>query len=113
MASTISYYIYKFFLYSDARAFWRQCGLAIVLLLGIWYFNYHKNKGDFGVDAKYLIETRITDLQERNNDKKEAINSLERQVLSLSSQPDIDKIDEEIRKNLNYAHPDEYIIMLK
>lgn len=76
------------------------------------YFSYHTINGDNGVKAREVLEKRISQLNLDLSYLKEQKRILDRNVSLLRpEQIDPDMLDEEVRRLLNFARPDEIIVM--
>ncbi|MEZ5811246.1 MAG: septum formation initiator family protein [Rhizobiaceae bacterium] len=76
------------------------------------YFGFHAFHGEYGIYAKYRLETGITELKaERDALKSERIALEQRVRLLHDGTIDKDMLDEQARKSLNLSHADEVVIM--
>ena len=93
----------------------RMRGLWIpVACLGIAsYFSYHLYHGAFGVTAMERLERQADTLNQRLADLEEERAALEQRIALMKPEKlDPDMLDERARLDLNYAGPDELVIML-
>jgi cell division protein FtsB len=93
----------------------RRAGALVVPVLTIGfltYFGFHAYHGDYGIYAKYRLEDRIVGLE-----RDLALVNIQRQELERKVQllhdgtMEKDMLDEHVRRALNYAHPDDVVIM--
>ena len=81
----------------------------LLALLVIFYFGAHAIKG---LATKDMLSDDITSLELRHDSLKSQRKILEFHVGLLSSNHvDPDYLDELVRKNLGFSHPDEIIIL--
>jgi cell division protein FtsB len=98
-----------------SRNFQRLSQKAIAPFLSlslIGYFIYHSIQGDRGVLAWVQLQERLTDaLYQLNNTVKER-KALEEIVQDLRPESiNRDLLDQQVRLQLGYAHPDEIVIL--
>jgi cell division protein FtsB len=94
------------------RRWWRRVWPALLLLAVLAYFGVQAVRGDRGLLAWLRLEDETTELRQRLDEVRDEREALERQVDQLRSESvDPDRLDEEARRNLGYAHPDERIIL--
>lgn len=90
----------------------RKAIFPVACLALIGYFAYHLIVGERGLGARERIETRITMLQGELNGLKAVRAQLERDVALLRAEKlDPDMLDERARAILNFAHPNDLVIM--
>jgi cell division protein FtsB len=85
--------------------------LACLALIG--YFAYHAVEGEHGLHKRALLEQRVRQLQEDLAALTRERQRIEHDVALITtrakSQPDL--LDEQARGLLNYARPDEIIVL--
>ena len=93
----------------------RRIGRLIVPALTIaflGYFGFHAFNGEYGIYAKYQFEARAAVLEAELERVKAQRAELERRVRLLHDGTlEKDMLDEQARRALNLAHPDEVIIL--
>lgn len=93
------------------RRFTKMIGPVISACL-VGYFSYHIIQGNHGLRAYWRLGEELTQAQVKLASLKEDHNYLERRVSLLhpdSICPDL--LDEQVRKNLGYVHPQELVIL--
>ena len=87
--------------------------LSPLLALGLTgYFVYHAFHGDHGVLAHQRLERQIETLTKELGLVRSERETLEKRVSLLRSQSlDPDMLEERARRTLNYAHPNDVIIL--
>ena len=77
------------------------------------YFGFHAYHGEYGINSKYKLPARIAELQAQLDTVKERRVALERRVQLLHDGTlEKDMLDEQARRALNVARPDEVIVMI-
>jgi cell division protein FtsB len=77
------------------------------------YFGFHAYHGEYGINSKYRLQQRTTDLQKQLAAIKERRVELEHRVALLHDGTlEKDMLDEQARKALNLSKPDEVIVMV-
>ncbi len=77
------------------------------------YFGYHVYHGEFGIDSKAELRERAVALQAELDKVRGQRAALENRVRMLRDGTiDKDMLDEQARRALNVAQPDEVIVML-
>ena len=93
----------------------RKTGRLIVPAISavvLFYFGFHAFEGEYGFYAKYEVETEIARHTAKLAVLKRQRADLEQRVQLLHDGTfDKDMLDEQIRKALNLAGPDEVIII--
>jgi cell division protein FtsB len=90
----------------------RAAVVPLVCLSLIAYFGYHLVSGERGLDARARLEKRITTLKGEVEGLKAVRDKLERDVSLLrADQLDPDMLGERARAILNFAHPDDIILV--
>jgi cell division protein FtsB len=93
----------------------RRTGALVVPALAacfLTYFGFHAYNGDYGINAKYRLEERIGGLERQVAGLKQKRAELERKVQLLhDGTVERDMLDEHARRVLNYAHPDDVVIL--
>ena len=77
------------------------------------YFGFHAFNGDYGIHAKYRLEERKASLEEelgRTIARREALEA--RTQLLHDGTLEKDMLDEQVRRTLGMARPDEVVILL-
>jgi cell division protein FtsB len=86
--------------------------LAVCLAL-IGYFAYHAVEGEHGLHKRALLESRLRQLQEELAALTRERERIEHDVALITTrakeQPDL--LDEQARALLNYARPDEIVVL--
>ncbi|MEF2073215.1 FtsB family cell division protein [Consotaella aegiceratis] len=76
------------------------------------YFAMHAQSGQYGLEAKHELSQRLEEAQARQEKLHKDRVQLERRVQLLHDGTlERDMIDERARRALNYAAPDEIVIM--
>lgn len=91
-----------------------QMGFLLLLFLGlIAYFGYHAVKGQYGLEARTAIDARVRSLEAELKLIKTEREGLERRAAAMTAGPggDRDLIEEQARLILNFAHPDDVILI--
>src|SRR5690606_19764700 len=92
----------------------RNTGRLIVpsiTILFLAYFGFHAYHGEYGLYAKYRLEARAGDLEDKLAALKQRREKLEHRVALLhDGSLEKDMLDEWARRELNLAHEDEVII---
>jgi cell division protein FtsB len=88
--------------------------LFLLVCLGlIGYFAYHAVEGEHGLHKRALVEQRVRQLEEDLASLKRERELIEHDVALITtrvaSQPDL--LDEQARALLNYARPDEIVVL--
>jgi cell division protein FtsB len=93
----------------------RRLGVLVVPLLAagfLSYFGYHAFEGDYGLHANYRLEARIDTLKGELAELSTQRGELERRLRLLHDGTlDRDMLDEQVRRKLNYVHPNEVVIV--
>ena len=77
------------------------------------YFGFHAYHGEYGINSKYKLQARTAELQAQLDAVSERRIELERRVQLLHDGTlEKDMLDEQARRALNVAHPDEVIVMI-
>ena len=77
------------------------------------YFGFHAYHGEYGINSKYKLQARIAELRAQLDTVKERRVALERRVQLLHDGTlEKDMLDEQARRALNVARPDEVIVMI-
>ena len=86
--------------------------LTIAALIG--YFGFHAFNAQRGLHARHLIDQQMVELTGELERLKAERSLWERKVALLrSDRIDPDMLDEQARLQLNFAHPNELIFMVK
>ena len=92
----------------------RNTGALIVPALAavfLSYFGFHAYNGEYGIYSKYQLEARRAELAEKLDSIKARRMDLEQRVQLLhDGSLEKDMLDEQARRALNLAHPDELVI---
>lgn len=84
-------------------------GLCVSLFC---YFGYHTINGDHGIEARGVLKTKISRLSLDLSHLTRRRQLLDRDVaLMQPDQIDPDILDEQARRVLNFARPDEIIVL--
>jgi cell division protein FtsB len=76
------------------------------------YFGYHAYQGDNGLKAQRSYAEQVTFLEKELEQVKKQRSKLEHRVSLLKAESlDPDMLDERARAMLNYAHPNDIIIL--
>jgi cell division protein FtsB len=93
----------------------RRSGVLIAPVLGIvatGYFVYHTIEGDRGIAAWVRINHELRVAQKGLDDVTDERDKLDRRVRDMRpDHVDPDLLDEEVRKNLDMAQPNEIVII--
>lgn len=90
----------------------RAAAVPLACLGLIGYFGYHLYVGERGLDARAQLEARIATLEGELQGLKAVREKLERNVSLLRAEHlDPDMLDERARAILNFAHPDDIVIV--
>jgi cell division protein FtsB len=86
--------------------------LAVCLAL-IAYFAFHAVEGEHGLHKRAILEQRVRQLQEElaalTRERQRIEHDVELITTRAKSQPDL--LDEQARALLNYARPDEIVVL--
>ncbi len=91
-----------------------QMGMLLLLFLGlIAYFGYHAVKGQYGLEARTAIGARVKSLEAELKLIKAEREGFERRAsaMTVGAGGDKDLIEEQARLILNFAHPDDIILI--
>lgn len=100
-------------LFREIRLQIRRFFAPVLILLMYIYVIYHTFSGERGIMAWYHLNKQVGQLELENLALSEQERSLDRKVKRLSGETiDHDYIDEQIRRNLPMAHPNEQIIYI-
>lgn len=78
------------------------------------YFTYHLFQGGRGWFALKTIQTKVVELRNKEQKLKEKKEKMELKVRFMNpSNLDKDLLEEQVKKNLFYAHKNELVINLK
>ncbi len=90
----------------------RAATIPFVCVSLIGYFAYHLFVGDHGLRARTRLETRISTLQGELSGLQAVRAKLDRDVALLRAEYlDPDMLDERARAILNFAHPNDIVII--
>lgn len=90
----------------------RSAAVPLLCLSLIGYFAYHLVEGGRGLGARARLDTRIATLRGELTGLKAVRGKLERDVSLLRAEHlDPDMLDERARAILNFAHPDDLVII--
>ena len=96
----------------DVRTRLKRMSPVIFALLGCIYFGYHTFSGDRGIMRLAEVTKKVEEnklLAEKVAKEKEA---LQKEVKALSSASlDLDKLEEESIRLLNFGNPDDFVII--
>ena len=82
-----------------------------ISVLFLSYFGFHAYNGEYGIYSKYQLEARRAELAEKLDGIKARRMDLEQRVQLLhDGSLEKDMLDEQARRALNLAHPDELVI---
>ncbi len=86
---------------------------SLVGLLAVVYFGYHALQGDHGLLAWWRLHNEIADAEQLLALRTQEMDTLQARVDRLSPKSlDRDLLDEQARRMLNVARPDEMVILL-
>lgn len=89
----------------------RHFVLPIITVAVLSYFGFHAFQGEYGLIAQKRLEARAGNLSAIAEDLRDQRRVLEKRVTLLRPESlDPDMIDEQARRILNLAHPDEIVI---
>ena len=89
-----------------------QKALSPFLALSIMgYFIYHSIQGDRGILAWAQLQQRLEHTQSQLKEFITERQNLEEKVQALGSQINRDLLDQQVRLQLGYTHPDEVVIL--
>ncbi len=84
--------------------------LAFLMLLG--YFGYHGVHGKHGLHASHRVNAQVAELRAELEELEREKAALEHRIsLMLPESLDPDMLDESARSLLNFAHPNDLIIL--
>ena len=84
--------------------------LAFLMLLG--YFGYHSIHGKHGWHASHRVNAQVTALRAELDTLNREKAALEHRIsLMLPESLDPDMLDESARSSLNFAHPNDLLIL--
>ncbi len=96
------------------RGFLTALGLYVVAAALIGYFGVHAFSGQRGLRAKHEIDQQMVELTAELGRLKAERNLWERKLALLRSDKiDPDMLDEQARLLLNFAHPNDVVMMVK
>lgn len=85
--------------------------MPAISVLFLSYFGFHAYNGEYGIYSKYQLEARRAELAEKLDGIKARRMDLEQRVQLLhDGSLEKDMLDEQARRALNLAHPDELVI---
>lgn len=91
---------------------WRPILTSLTCLALISYFTYHLLTGDHGMRSRAELQNRVAALQGELAGLKAVRARIERDVdLMRASHLDPDMLDEQVRAILNFAHPNDIVIL--
>jgi cell division protein FtsB len=97
-----------------ARGILTALGLYMVAAALIGYFGFHAFNGQRGLHARHLIDQQMVELTAELERLKAERNLWERKVALLRpDRIDPDMLDEQARLLLNFAHPNDVVMMVK
>ncbi|MHA1522800.1 MAG: FtsB family cell division protein [Alphaproteobacteria bacterium] len=86
--------------------------LPLGCLVVLAYFGLHAFIGDRGILSHQRIETKAVQLKNELSDLARQRRHMEAQIALLNSKNlDPDMLDERVRAILNFAHPDDLVIL--
>lgn len=92
----------------------KQTLLPACILLVLFYIFYQMLTGDRGLVVWFSLNEQVTKMTLENNALKENITRLEKKTGKLdANNPDLDYVDEVIRRNLPVSGANEQIILVK
>lgn len=87
-------------------------GPMVIALIGS-YFAYHAVQGEHGLIAYVKLRGQVTQAETIAADLADERAMLERRVVLLRPDHlDLDMLDEAVRRQLHFVHPDEIVILL-
>ncbi len=87
--------------------------LPILTTLFLAYFGYHAYHGAFGIYSRYELRDRATELEAQIDELHTQRVQLEQQVMLMHDGTlERDMLDEQARRALNFAQPDEVTILI-
>ena len=96
----------------DLRALMRTAAMPILTALVVSYFAYHAVQGQYGMFSLIQLRGQVNQAQTLANNLAFRRAALERRVALLRPDNlDPDMLDEAVRRQLHYAHPDDIIIL--
>jgi cell division protein FtsB len=97
-----------------ARGILTALGLYLLAAAMIGYFGFHAFSGQRGLHARHEIDQQMTELTAELERLKAERGQWERKVALLRSDGiDPDTLDERARTLLNFAHPNDLVMMVK
>lgn len=91
---------------------WRSILTSLTCLALISYFSFHLITGDHGLRSRADLQNRVTALQGELAGLKAVRGRIERDVdLMRANRLDPDMLDEQVRAILNFAHPNDIVIL--
>ncbi len=97
-----------------ARGILTALGLYMVAAALISYFGFHAFNGQRGLHARHQIDQQMTELTAELDRLKTERSQWERKVALLRPDKiDPDTLDEQARSLLNFAHPNDVVMMVK
>lgn len=99
---------------NNVKAGFRQTLLPAIILLVLFYIFYQMLTGGRGLVVWFSLNEQVTKMTQENNALKENIMRLEKKTSKLDEKtPDLDYLDEVIRRNLPVSGANEQIILVK
>ena len=91
----------------------RRLILPVSLIFVLCYVYYHTLTGDRGLLVWYVLHQQVEQLQAENAALQSNVDRLQRDVDRLSAKsPDLDYIDEVVRRNMPVMKPDERVVYI-
>lgn len=98
--------------FEDIRLRARQVGLTVFGALVLAYFSFHMIQGNHGLIALFELQSKVAAAESIRSETSDEHRRLAQQVALLRPDNlDPDMLDERARIMLNYAHPDEIVIV--
>ena len=86
--------------------------MPVLTALFLGYFGFHVVHGSYGLRAKDAFEAEKAKLAETLKGKREYRESLERRIALLrDGSIERDMLDEQVRRALNYAGPNDVVVL--
>ncbi len=85
---------------------------SVLMACLVGYFLYHAVQGERGIVSMLQLQNKVKEAQEHLSQVRDNREQLERNVKLLRTDtPDKDMLEEQSRKQLNYARPNEVIVI--
>ncbi len=96
----------------DFKLRFRHIWPAMIAILGCIYFGYHTFSGDRGIMRLREVTKKVEESKKIAQEIAAQKEALEKEIMPLRKDSlDLDKLEEEALKLLNFASPDDFVIV--